>query len=84
MSAAMNSANMVDYVVIGVCAMQMVVGGLYVMRFNRGAAGYEFIRRSSKTAPHASIKEVFPSVELCLALAKHVEEGRAESVAVEM
>jgi myo-inositol 2-dehydrogenase / D-chiro-inositol 1-dehydrogenase len=45
----------------------------------------EFIRAvSSKTAPRPSIEEVFPSVELCLALAKHVEEGRAESVAVEM
>ena len=70
MPAAINSANMVDYLVIGVYAMLMVVVGLYVMRFNRGAAEYEL--------------EVFPSVELCLALAKHVEEGRAESVAVEM
>ncbi len=36
----MNSVNIVDYVVIGLYAMLMVLVGLYVMRFNRGAAEY--------------------------------------------
>jgi len=36
----MNSANSVDYVVIGLYALLMVLVGLYVMRFNRGAAEY--------------------------------------------
>src|SRR5450432_202242 len=36
----MSSANGIDYVVIGLYAMLMVVVGIYVMRFNRGAAEY--------------------------------------------
>src|SRR6266536_2514062 len=36
----MNSANLVDYSVIGIYALLMVVVGIYVMRFNRGAAEY--------------------------------------------
>jgi len=36
----MNSVNLVDYVVIGLYALLMVLVGLYVMRFNRGAAEY--------------------------------------------
>jgi solute:Na+ symporter, SSS family len=36
----MNSANLVDYSVIGIYGLLMVVVGLYVMRFNRGAAEY--------------------------------------------
>lgn len=36
----MNSANSVDYAVIGLYALLMVLVGLYVMRFNRGAAEY--------------------------------------------
>ena len=36
----LNSANSVDYVVIGLYALLMVLVGLYVMRFNRGAAEY--------------------------------------------
>ena len=36
----MSSANAVDYSVIGVYGLLMVVVGLYVMRFNRGAAEY--------------------------------------------
>ena len=36
----MNSVNSVDYVVIGLYALLMVLVGLYVMRFNRGAAEY--------------------------------------------
>ena len=36
----MNTANSVDYAVIGLYAMLMVLVGLYVMRFNRGAAEY--------------------------------------------
>src|SRR5689334_24523485 len=36
----MNSVNIVDYIVIGLYAMLMVLVGLYVMRFNRGAAEY--------------------------------------------
>ena len=36
----MGSANNVDYTVIGLYALLMVVVGLYVMRFNRGAAEY--------------------------------------------
>ncbi len=36
----MNSVNMVDYAVIGLYAGLMVLVGLYVMRFNRGAAEY--------------------------------------------
>src|SRR6476646_3722006 len=36
----MSSANNVDYTVIGLYALLMVVVGLYVMRFNRGAAEY--------------------------------------------
>jgi SSS family solute:Na+ symporter len=35
-----NSANGIDYAVIGLYAMLMVVVGIYVMRFNRGAAEY--------------------------------------------
>lgn len=37
---AMNSANTVDYSVIGIYSMLMVVVGLYVMRFNRSAIEY--------------------------------------------
>ena len=36
----MNAANSVDYAVIGLYALLMVLVGLYVMRFNRGAAEY--------------------------------------------
>jgi len=36
----MSSVNMVDYLVIGLYALLMVVVGLYVIRFNRGAAEY--------------------------------------------
>src|SRR6266567_7579508 len=36
----MTSVNTVDYVVIGLYALLMVLVGLYVMRFNRGAAEY--------------------------------------------
>ena len=36
----MGSANLVDYFVIGIYGLLMVVVGLYVMRFNRGAAEY--------------------------------------------
>ncbi|MGH9505119.1 MAG: sodium:solute symporter family transporter [Terriglobales bacterium] len=36
----MNSANSVDYAVIGIYAILMVLVGIYVMRFNRGAAEY--------------------------------------------
>jgi SSS family solute:Na+ symporter len=36
----MSSANLVDYSVIGIYGLLMVVVGLYVMRFNRGAAEY--------------------------------------------
>jgi solute:Na+ symporter, SSS family len=36
----MKSVNSVDYAVIGLYAMLMVLVGLYVMRFNRGAAEY--------------------------------------------
>lgn len=36
----MSSANLVDYVVIGIYGLLMAVVGLYVMRFNRGAAEY--------------------------------------------
>jgi SSS family solute:Na+ symporter len=36
----MSSANAVDYLVIGIYGLLMVVVGLYVMRFNRGAAEY--------------------------------------------
>jgi solute:Na+ symporter, SSS family len=36
----MSSANAVDYSVIGIYGLLMVVVGLYVMRFNRGAAEY--------------------------------------------
>ena len=36
----MSSANNVDYTVIGLYALLMVVVGIYVMRFNRGAAEY--------------------------------------------
>ena len=36
----MSSVNIVDYAVIGLYAALMVVVGLYVMRFNRGAAEY--------------------------------------------
>ena len=36
----MSSANSVDYAVIGIYALLMVLVGLYVMRFNRGAAEY--------------------------------------------
>lgn len=36
----MNGANLVDYSVIGIYGLLMVVVGLYVMRFNRGAAEY--------------------------------------------
>src|SRR3954462_2967024 len=36
----MNSANNIDYSVIAIYGVLMVVVGLYVMRFNRGAAEY--------------------------------------------
>src|SRR5437016_911688 len=36
----MNGANLVDYSVIGIYGLLMVVVGVYVMRFNRGAAEY--------------------------------------------
>jgi SSS family transporter len=36
----MNSVNIVDYAVIGLYALLMLLVGLYVMRFNRGAAEY--------------------------------------------
>lgn len=36
----MKSVNTVDYAVIGLYALLMVLVGLYVMRFNRGAAEY--------------------------------------------
>jgi len=36
----MSSANLVDYFVIGIYGLLMVVVGIYVMRFNRGAAEY--------------------------------------------
>jgi len=36
----MSSANAVDYSVIGIYGLLMVVVGIYVMRFNRGAAEY--------------------------------------------
>jgi SSS family solute:Na+ symporter len=36
----MSSANLVDYSVIAIYGLLMVVVGLYVMRFNRGAAEY--------------------------------------------
>jgi SSS family solute:Na+ symporter len=36
----MSSADLVDYSVIGIYGLLMVVVGLYVMRFNRGAAEY--------------------------------------------
>jgi solute:Na+ symporter, SSS family len=36
----MNSVNLVDYLVIGCYALLMVLVGVYVMRFNRGAAEY--------------------------------------------
>ncbi|PYV80001.1 MAG: hypothetical protein DMG96_02055 [Acidobacteria bacterium] len=36
----MKGANLVDYSVIGIYGLLMVVDGLYVMRFNRGAAEY--------------------------------------------
>src|SRR4029077_7661816 len=36
----MSSVNTVDYVVIGLYALLMVLVGVYVMRFNRGAAEY--------------------------------------------
>jgi solute:Na+ symporter, SSS family len=36
----MTSANSVDYAVIGIYGLLMIVVGLYVMRFNRGAAEY--------------------------------------------
>jgi SSS family transporter len=36
----MSSVNTVDYVVIGLYALLMIVVGLYVVRFNRGAAEY--------------------------------------------
>src|SRR5581483_1784499 len=36
----MNSANAIDYLVIGIYALLMIVVGLYVVRFNRGAAEY--------------------------------------------
>src|SRR6266487_6942993 len=36
----MSGANLVDYSVIGIYGLLMVVVGLYVMRFNRGAAEY--------------------------------------------
>ncbi len=36
----MSQANLVDYVVIGCYGLLMAIVGLYVMRFNRGAAEY--------------------------------------------
>ena len=36
----MRGANLIDYSVIGIYGLLMVVVGLYVMRFNRGAAEY--------------------------------------------
>ncbi len=36
----MSSANTVDYVVIAIYALLMILVGVYVMRFNRGAAEY--------------------------------------------
>src|SRR5438093_10356088 len=36
----MRNANLIDYSVIGIYGLLMVVVGLYVMRFNRGAAEY--------------------------------------------
>ena len=36
----MSSVNLVDYAVIALYALLMVLVGLYVMRFNRGAAEY--------------------------------------------
>src|SRR6266436_7379058 len=36
----MNRANYMDYLVIALYALLMVLVGLYVMRFNRGAAEY--------------------------------------------
>ena len=36
----MSSANNVDYAVIAIYGLLMAVVGLYVMRFNRGAAEY--------------------------------------------
>src|SRR5438105_4323001 len=36
----MGSANRIDYAVIGIYGLLMVLVGLYVMRFNRGAAEY--------------------------------------------
>src|SRR6266704_3627057 len=36
----MSGANLVDYSVIGIYGLLMVVVGIYVMRFNRGAAEY--------------------------------------------
>ena len=36
----MNSVNFIDYAVIGLYALLMILVGLYVMRFNRGAAEY--------------------------------------------
>jgi solute:Na+ symporter, SSS family len=36
----MRSANLIDYSVIGIYGLLMVMVGLYVMRFNRGAAEY--------------------------------------------
>src|SRR6266576_3736756 len=36
----MNSANLIDYTVIGLYALLMALVGLYVMRFNRSAAEY--------------------------------------------
>ena len=36
----MSSVNLVDYAVIGLYALLMVLVGVYVMRFNRGAAEY--------------------------------------------
>jgi predicted dehydrogenase len=43
----------------------------------------EFIRAvSRKDTPHPSVEEVFPSVALCLALAKRLEQGGEESGAL--
>src|SRR5437870_13505000 len=36
----MQTANAVDYAVIGCYAVLMVIAGVYVMKFNRGAAEY--------------------------------------------
>jgi Na+/proline symporter len=36
----MSSVNTVDYAVIGLYALLMIVVGIYVVRFNRGAAEY--------------------------------------------